>query len=199
MSLTMNSINHVELTNMSPCTLFSEVLDQAIDEVGIMEFGFKHLVVLMLLISGTSTINAKEITTKVVDGLGRPVSNVKVNIHWLKAITEDDVREITLAKLKSDQNGLVKGNYDEASVPHGETIFYGVSKEDYQEYTSSNYKPEYIVNREYKLIDLKRIIKLSGDKQIERLREFLASKYANAKEGVERQFSGSPQPLKWID
>lgn len=94
---------------------------------------------------------------------------------------------------------MVKGNYDEASVPHGETIFYGVSKEDYQEYTSSNYKPEYIVNREYKLIDLKRIIKLSGDKQIEQLREFLAGEYANAKEGVERQFSGSPQPLKWID
>jgi hypothetical protein len=132
-----------------------------------MELGFKHLVILMLLITETPILNAKEITTKVVDGLGRPVSNVKVNIHWLKAITEDDVREISLAKLKSDRNGLVKGNFDETSVPHNKTIFYGVSKRGYREYTSSNYKPEYIVKREYKLIDLKRIIKLSGDKQIE--------------------------------
>lgn len=187
MSLTLNAIHHVELTNISPRTLFFEVLDQAIDAVGMMEFGFKHLVVLMLLISGTSTLNAKEITTKVVDGLGRPVSNVKVNIHWLKAVTEDDVREITLAKLKSDQNGLVKGNYDETSVPHDETISYGVSKKGYQEYTSSNYKPEYIVKREYKLIDLKRIIKLSGDKQIEQLREFLAGEYTNSKLPLEEQ------------
>lgn len=111
-----------------------------------MEFRFKNFVILTLLIVGTSTLNAKEITTKVVDGLGRPVGNVKVNIHWLKTITEDDVQEITLANLISDQNGLVKGNYDETSVPHEETIFYGVSKKGYQEYTSSNYKSETLLS-----------------------------------------------------
>lgn len=152
-----------------------------------MKFRFKYLVVLMPLIVGTSTLNAKEITTKIVDGLGRPVSNVKVNIHWLKSITEDDVREITLAKLKSDQNGLVNGSYDEATVPHDETIFYGVSKKGYQEYTSTNFNSVFIVEREYKPIDLKRVIKLSGDKQIEQLREFLAGKYVDSMLPLEEQ------------
>ncbi|WP_157197704.1 MULTISPECIES: hypothetical protein [Methylomonas] len=145
-----------------------------------MEFGLRYLIISIVLIGGMSSVKAKELNTSIVDGLGRPVSNVQVNIYWLKTITDDDVREISLARLRSDKNGQIKGSYDEFAAPHDEHIFYGVSKKGYEEYSSSNYKSQYVVKRKYNPFNLKTIIKLSGEKQIIHLRELLAGDYPDS-------------------
>lgn len=161
-----------------------------------MEFGLRYLIISIVLIGEISSVKAKEVNTTIIDGLGRPVSNVQINIYWLKTITEDDVRRISLAKFKSDQNGQIKGSYDESSVPNGENIFYGVYKRGYKEYSSSNYKPQYVVKRKYKPFDLKTIVKLSGEKQIIHLRELLAGDYPDSNKPLEELVFAEEKKLR---
>ena len=79
--------------------------------------------VLVLLVDRPMAVCAGDLTAKVIDRLGRPVTDAVVDIHWLKSVSKDDVRKIDLVKLVSDRDGIVKGTYDEKSVPKGEHIW----------------------------------------------------------------------------
>jgi hypothetical protein len=125
-----------------------------------------------------------DLVAKIVDGLGRPVANAVVDIHWLKAISDDDVREVSLLKLVSDGNGIVKGAYDETSMPSDETIWVEISKEGYSGYSTTGLKPEYVLARELGPADVHRIAALEEKAQVNELRELLAADFEDSGEGL---------------
>jgi hypothetical protein len=124
-----------------------------------------------------AAVSAADVSAKVVDRLGRPVTNALVDIHWLKSVSKGDVRRIALVKLVSDRNGIVKGTYDETSVPSGEDIWVEVSKDGYSGYDKPGLRPEFVLERNFDAADVRRIATLDGKAQVNELRELLAGNF----------------------
>ena len=134
-----------------------------------------YLVVIVMVLSGaTRELVGAEFATAIVDGLGRPVSNVVVDVHWLKSVSEKDVRKAPVLNLLSDGKGLVSGTYDASSIPKGESLWVELSRKGYAGYTSSKVEPQYILQREWHAEDVNRIATGPGAPQSEQLREVLA-------------------------
>src|SRR5262249_43603303 len=119
--------------------------------------------ILFLVVARPMIVCAADVTAKVIDRLGRPVVNAVVDIHWLKSVSKDDVRRIDLVKLVSDRDGIVKGTYDETSVPKGEKIWVDVSKAGYSGYSTTGLGPEFVLDREFGAADLRQIASLEGE------------------------------------
>ena len=132
-----------------------------------------------------ATTPAADVSAKVTDPFGRPVPDAIVEIFWLKPVSQDDARTINLAKLVSDRDGIIKGTYDEKSVPADEDILVGVSKPGFSGY-SKGLEPEYVLKREFGAADLHRIATLDGDAQVNELRELLAGEFQRDGEGLDQ-------------
>jgi hypothetical protein len=131
----------------------------------------------LLLVAWPMAACADDVTAKVIDRFGRPVADAVVDIYWLKPVPKDDVRRTGLAKLLSDRNGVVQGTYDETSLPKGEVIWVAVSKAGYSVYNTSNWRPEFVLDREFGAADVRRIAGLEGETQVNQLRELLAGHF----------------------
>ena len=141
--------------------------------------------ILLLLVARPVIVCAADVTAKVIDRLGRPVANAVIDIHWLKSVSKDDVRKIDLVKLVSDRDGIVKGTYDEASVPKDEDIWVEVSKTGYSGYSTTGLRPEFVLDREFGAADVRRIAGLEGETQINQFRELLAGDFENSGSGLD--------------
>jgi hypothetical protein len=126
-------------------------------EMNAMQPRYTLLGILLLLATRPVIVCAADVTAKVIDRLGRPVANAVIDIHWLKSVSKDDVRKIDLVKLVSDRDGIVKGTYDEASVPKDEDIWVEVSKTGYSGYSTTGLRPEFVLDREFGAADVRRI------------------------------------------
>lgn len=135
---------------------------------------------LLWLVPQPEVLCAADVTTKVVDCLGRPVANAKVDIHWLKSVSKNDVRKIKLVNVTSDRNGVVKGTYDETPVPKGEDIWVEISKPGYSGYSTTGLRPEFVLDRKFGAADVRRVARLQGVAQIEQLRELLAGDFEDS-------------------
>src|SRR5436190_13188059 len=140
--------------------------------------------VLVLLVDRPMAVCAGDLTAKVIDRLGRPVTDAVVDIHWLKSVSKDDVRKIDLVKLVSDRDGIVKGTYDEKSVPKGEHVWVEISKAGYRGYSTTGMRPEFVLEREFGAADVRRIASLEGEAQINQLRELLAGDFEDSGPGL---------------
>jgi hypothetical protein len=147
----------------------------------------RHILIGILVLSVARPISlcAAEVTAKVVDRLGRPISNAVVNIHWLKSVSKDDVRKIDLVQLTSDRDGIVKGSYDEKPIPTGEDLWVDVSKTGYSGYSTTGLRPEFVLARKFAAPDVHRIASLQGDAQINQLRELLAGDFGDSGSGLD--------------
>jgi len=142
----------------------------------------RYLLVLLLLSVVSLPASATNVLAKIVDGLGRPVDHVAVDIYWLKTVTENDVRQIDVLKTVSDDHGVVKATYDEKAIPADEFIFVEIAKEGYAGYSTTDFKPEYVLEREIGPADVRRIAALDGNAQVEELRELLAADFRGSDE-----------------
>jgi len=122
----------------------------------------------------STDVPARDVTAKVIDGLGRPVKGAVLDIHWLKSTADDDVRRVNLVKLTSDENGVVKGAYSHTAIPNGETLWVDVEKEGYSGYSTDGWRPEFVLEREFDEAAIQRIAELEGDALVTELREALA-------------------------
>jgi hypothetical protein len=148
---------------------------------------YRYLALLLFLLARPAMLPAAEVTAKVIDRLGRPITDAVVDIHWLKSVTSNDVRKIDLVKLVSDRNGIVKGKYDGASIPPGKDIWVEVSKAGYSGYSTTGLQAELVLDREYGTADLRRIAALDGKPQIGELRELLAGDFASSGPGLDEE------------
>jgi hypothetical protein len=154
-------------------------------ETKIMQPRYALLGFLLLLVARPMVLCAAEVTAKVIDGLGRPVTNAVVDIHWLKSVSKDDVRKVDLVKLISDRDGIVKGTYDETSIPKGQDIWVDVSKAGYSGYSTTGLRPEFVLARKFGAADVRRIASLQGEAQITELRELLAAAFDDSGSGLD--------------
>ena len=138
---------------------------------------------LFMLVARPMILCAADVTAKVVDRLGRPVADAVVDIYWLKSVSKDDVRQIDLVKLTSRRDGMVKGTYDETSVPKGQEIWVDISKAGYSGYSTTGLRPEVAIDREFGATDVRRIASLQGKAQINPLRELLAGDFKDSELG----------------
>jgi len=87
-------------------------------------------------------------------------------------------------KLTSDRDGIVKGSYNETSVPKGEDVWVEVSKVGYSGYSTKGLRPEFVLDREFGAADVSRIAGLEGETQTNQLREMLAGDFEHSGAGL---------------
>jgi hypothetical protein len=142
------------------------------------------LIALVLVAAARQSV-AAEFATAIVDGLGRPVSNVAVDVHWLKTVSERDVRRVPVLNLLSDGYGKARGTYDATSIPKGESLWVELSKTGYCGYTSTELKAQYVLRREFHAEDIDRITRMPGPARAQALKEVLAGDVKEARPSLE--------------
>ncbi len=135
-------------------------------------FNFPMKVLLFLFC--VSPLVGKDFSIRIVDGLGRPVPDVVVDVHWLKKAKDGEVQKAALATVKTDQKGVAAGTYDEKAIPADESTWVELSKAGYSGYTSDRLEKEFVLKREFKAADLDRIAKLGEADRLRELEELLA-------------------------
>ena len=124
---------------------------------------------------------AAEFTAKVIDGLGRPLADAAFELEVLHTGSDGKVDRRERLQLSSDQEGSVKGSYDEkSSSPDKLRVF--VSKEGYTRY-STDLRTEYVLKRKFYPKDIGHVAKLRGDVQINELKEVLAGEFGRESKG----------------
>lgn len=120
---------------------------------------------------------AVEITSTIVDGLGRPVAGVTVEVKYPKAGRRGKLEKVEWLKSISNEKGSIKIVYDERLVATNETIWVNVSKPGYAAVSTDTIKTQYVLQRRFTAEDIRRIARLSGKEQRTELREFLAGDF----------------------
>ena len=125
-------------------------------------------------------LSGKGFSTRIVDGLGRAIPGVVVDVHWLRKDADGEVRKAELVKLTSNDKGVAKGSFDGKTIPAGEDVWVELSKDGYSGYSTDNLRPEYVIQREFHTEDLKRITTLADSDRVRELRELLAGEFEGA-------------------
>jgi hypothetical protein len=114
-----------------------------------------------------------QITTRFIDGLGRPVADVHVELKYPKKGPDEKLKELEWLKATSDQEGKVTITYDETLIPTNETVWVSVKKTGYGTFTTDNLKSQYVLRRQFGAEDVLRIAQTSGETQKNDLRDLL--------------------------
>lgn len=133
-----------------------------------------YLSTMLLAAMVATTSGAKDFSIRIVDGLGRPISGVVVDVHWLKKEKDREVRKAELATVRTNEKGIAAGTYDEKAIPADESTWVELSKVGYSGYTSDRLEKEFVLKREFKAEDLDRIGKLGEADRLRELEELLA-------------------------
>jgi len=138
------------------------------------------------------TLSGKEFSTRVVDGLGRPLPGVVVEVAWHKQETEGKMGlGVSILKLHSDENGTVRGSFDEKSLTGDGFTSVELSKDGYNESVVSlssflpkhvpqrllhvgPFQPEYVLKRVFHDTDIARIANLQTKARTPGLKELMA-------------------------
>lgn len=130
----------------------------------------------LLVLAAVTPLSAADLSTQTVDGLGRPVPGVQVEISCMSP-----KRETIVLQFKSDENGMVYGTYDTAlCTPSGASI----EKEGYQSYFSG-FRSQYVLRRQLSAQEVLRVAELDGASQERELRELLAGDFSGARDQFE--------------
>lgn len=116
-----------------------------------------------------------QITARVIDGLGRPLSNATVEVEMTEKGEGGKVAQVHRLKMSSDQDGLVNWNYDETKISKDD-FSVEISKAGYTGY-STGLRAEYVQKRRFVPRDLRRVARLAGEFQKIELQELLAGAY----------------------
>ncbi len=130
-------------------------------------------------------LGAVEIESKFIDGLGRPVPDVSLEVRYPKKGPDEKLKEVEWLKLTSDLEGKVTIAYDETLVPTNETVWVSIKKSGYSSYTTEP-KSQYVLKRQFSAEDVRRIAQLSGESQKAELREVLVGELKDEPKGGHR-------------
>ncbi|NLD37793.1 MAG: hypothetical protein GX654_13080 [Desulfatiglans sp.] len=132
------------------------------------------------------TSSVRNLTAKVIDGLGRPLKDVVIKIQWYDNSNKDDVHTVDLLTLQSDEKGIVNGIWDESERLTG-FIMFNVEKPGYQGYASSDWKSEFFLKRGFDNTEVARIAELTGDAQVDAMRELLSGTFESPVHNLDAQ------------
>ena len=140
----------------------------------------------LLAISVPALAARKDFSFNVVDGLGRPLQNVAVEITWKMPNGTQKVRPISTLKLNSDNIGRVRGSYDDQIVAAGGLASVSLNKKGYVSMRDVTvigpvpFDSEYKLAREFHTADLLRIANLDPKAATSEMKELLAGELKEA-------------------
>jgi hypothetical protein len=116
-----------------------------------------------------------EFAARIVDGLGRPIAGVVVNVGLFQPDAGGRYRSVAFLERLSDAEGRVHGDYDEEMLRSSKGRFVKLSKEGYSNYTiTGRFDPEYALQRVYPETALDQVGQLAEEERPAALRELLA-------------------------
>lgn len=128
------------------------------------------------------TLLGEEFSARIVDGRGRPLSGVAVEIilYGPRAAGDKHGSQVSLLKLRSNENGMVRGNYDKKAITGDAFTSVDLSKEGYQENTHwfGKFQKEYVLKRVFREPDIARIAKLPDKARTQELKELMVGDLA---------------------
>jgi len=120
---------------------------------------------ILLFVCFAAAMNGVDFNLRTVDGLGRPLAGVAVEVGCAA-----EAKEVKSFKYTSGQDGTVRGSYDPA-VCRPRSV--SVQKQGYQSYFSG-FREKYVLGRLLDVQEVKRVALLTGNEQEGELRELLA-------------------------
>jgi hypothetical protein len=127
----------------------------------------------VLLFIFLNEMKGAEITSRFVDGLGRPLPKVSVEVKYPKQGPDGKLKDVEWLKMTSDEEGKIKVVYDETLLPTNETLWVSIKKPGYATLSTDKLKSEYVLKQQFEAADVHRIAQLSGEKLKTELRELL--------------------------
>jgi hypothetical protein len=141
------------------------------------------LVLSCLASVGRCPLPAAEFKARIVDGLGRPLSGVAVRVLNPERDAQGAYHATDLLKLRTDENGIVHGSYDEKRLPAGESPWLDFHKDGYRQYcTTADNRQEYVLERIFHRTDVTRVRALNEEERVVGLRELLAGEIEDEEE-----------------
>ena len=132
----------------------------------------------LLLLISFRLLPAAEFSVLTVDGLNRPLQGVLVKISCIISPPEDQqLREVTILRRRSDRNGIVSGSFDFPSIRCEQSRGVSYEKEGYGSY-ESGIRSKYVLARTFRADEVHRVARLGGDGQRQALRELLAGDFS---------------------
>lgn len=132
---------------------------------------------LIIAIAANACAVAKDFSTKVVDGLGRPVEGVKVHVYWIRSKPGAKTEGVDLGNALTDMRGKAKGSYRKEALPQGEHLWIDISKPGYSGYSTTGLDRQFVIRREFHAKDLDRIGALNPIDLKRELRELFAGRF----------------------
>src|SRR5690349_1082727 len=142
---------------------------------------------LLLAVFVPSPSFAAELISHFVDGLGRPIASVEVEVKYPKKGPDEKLKEVEWLKTRSDKDGQIKLEYDETLIPTNETIRISVKKTGYAGFSTDHLKSEHVLKKEFSADDVHRVAALSGEKQKAELQELLVGQLKEQTKGAHHQ------------
>jgi hypothetical protein len=136
-----------------------------------------QLLVWLVTVFSAVPLYGKDFSIRIVDGLGRAIPGVVVDLHWLKKDKGGDVQKAELAKVKTDERGVARGAFNEKAVPSDESTFVELTKAGYSRYTSSRLQSELVLKRQFTPENLRLIANLPENARSFELQELLAGDF----------------------
>jgi hypothetical protein len=133
------------------------------------------LSLLFVAFLGAPTGFGAEFSTRIVDGLGRPIQGVAVQVKYSQKDAGGAYRSVAFLELISDAEGRVHGEYDEQVLPSGEWTSVDLRREGYSNYVITGpFQPEYTLERIYPETALDEVGRLAEADRPAAIRELLA-------------------------
>ena len=148
-----------------------------------MKKGVIKFLLLCLIVFGAIThrVCAAEIKTKVIDGLGRPLSNATIEVELTAKAADGKIIQVQRLKLSSDRDGLIIGSYDDKNISTNDLrVEVDINKAGYAGY-STGLRDKYVLKRCFGPKDVRRIARLTGEQQKTELRELLSGDFGYKK------------------
>jgi hypothetical protein len=123
----------------------------------------------LLLMGAVASLPAAEFSAQIVDGLGRAIPGVQVEVACVSPRQETRGFD-----LESDAKGKIHSTYDARSC---KPLFVSLEKQGYESYRSG-VRARYVLRRQFRAQELFRVIALVGDNQQHELRELLAGDFS---------------------
>lgn len=129
----------------------------------------------ILVALGAAPALGAEFSARIVDGLGRPIEGVAVEVGMFREDAGGKYRSVVLLTMRSDGDGRARGDYDEEAARASRGRFVELKKEGYVTYmTTGRFGPEYEMRRVFPSEALDRVVQLPEGDQPAALRELLA-------------------------
>jgi hypothetical protein len=118
-------------------------------------------------------VRAEEISTRVVDGLNRPIQAANFEVTYRRMSQNGKYEHVVIAKLITDTDGWARGHYDRKAAGSND-LWFRAAKEGYTSDTCSCFQSKVVLMRSFPTSAVDRLLQLGLNDQARELKELMA-------------------------